>query len=60
MCLYCVTPAKKVQNVLSFGKAMLKHPEPIAAGLTVAQPMAARDNIILSVLNDLVHTSKCV
>lgn len=31
----------------------LKHPELIAAGL----PVAARDNIILSVLNDSLHTS---
>lgn len=39
---------------------MLKHPELIATGLTVAQAMAARDNIIRSVLDDSVHTSKCV
>lgn len=41
------------------GKLMLKHPELIATGLTVAQPMAARDNLILSVSDDSVRTSKC-
>lgn len=35
------------------GGVKLKHPELIAAGLAVA----ARDNIILSVLNDSLHTS---
>lgn len=39
---------------------MPKHPELIATGLTVAWAMAARDNIIRSVLDDSLHTSQCV
>lgn len=52
--IYRVTPAGKSWMSQVLGKLTLKHPELIATGLTVARPMAARDNIILSVSDDSV------
>lgn len=60
--VYSMTPAGAASflGVGEVGNLMPKHPEVIATGLTVARVMAARDNIIRSVLDDSLHTFQCV
>lgn len=57
---YTVWHQQALQVFWGGGKLMPKHPEVIATGLTVARVMAARDNIIRSVLDDSLHTFQCV